>query len=450
MRRRLYRKKVDSVGQQGWAVGYGYDPSRVVDNPDLTRTWLDDISEQVPIFILNQSGHLAYANSIAFLKANIAAGTADPKYFPQKGNKLTGIILENGVKMVSSAISPTPSAEEMLQWISEALDNWIAAGCTTVFDAGIGVGGPQEVALYRYVKTPLRTFGAMGYNIIEKYLRDIPGFDRPPYYLGQFKVSAIKYWADGSTQGFTAALNEDYINTPSWSDTSNGSTNYPTTQALQSVVQPWFEKGWQIVIHSNGDRATDMVLDVYNNIIPQPVPDPPTIYHRIEHFTVTNKDQIAAAKKLELAVSHVIGHVEYWGDPFKDYVLGEPRANCIDPVKSDVEARLVWSLHSDSPVTPVSPLEYLRTATTRLTTPGNNVSGLNQAVDLQTALAGVTINPAKQIGIGDMVGTLEVGKKADFVVLDQDIRNTPTEKLGGVKVLQTWIGGQVVYINDKE
>src|SRR6186713_898656 len=101
--KRVIENKVHDIGQQGWAVGYGYDPSRVHDHLDLTRTWLDDISRQVPIFILNQSEHLAYANSKAFEKANIHVETANPKFFPQKDGNFTGIILEDGIKMVSLA-----------------------------------------------------------------------------------------------------------------------------------------------------------------------------------------------------------------------------------------------------------------------------------------------------------------------------------------------------------
>jgi predicted amidohydrolase YtcJ len=110
--------------------------------------------------------------------------------------------------------------------------------------------------------------------------------------------------------------------------------------------------------HANGDRAINQTLNAFETIFStDPVirENEQKGMHRIDHFTTTNKEQIARSKELGIGISHTIGHVGYWGDTFSNYVLGHPRADNIDPLAWDEEIGAVWSLHSDSPVTEVNP-----------------------------------------------------------------------------------------------
>jgi predicted amidohydrolase YtcJ len=262
--------------------------------------------------------------------------------------------------------------------------------------------------------------------------------------LGNVEVQAVKYWADGSTQGFTAALNQPYYRPP-LDMPPFGTLDYVDENALYKVMVPWLKAGFQILVHANGDRATQQTLNVYEAILKANPTVPHAGMHRIEHFTVTGSDQRTRAKELGLAVSHTIGHVNYWGYTFDSYVLDSARAERIDPLNSDEKAGLIWSLHSDSPVTDVNPLLYLKTATTRLLYPNGGVLGEDECIDLQTALRGITINPARQIGIEKMAGTLEAGKKADMVILDRDPRSIEPADLDKLLVEQTWMGGNITF-----
>lgn len=124
----------------------------------------------------------------------------------------------------------------------------------------------------------------------------------------------------------------------------------------------------------------------------------------------------------------------------------KPRiAKRIDPLHSDEKAGLLWSLHSDSPVTEVQPLQYLQTATTREMIPSGKILGPEECVELEPALRGITLNPAKQIGVSHLVGSLEPGKKADMVILDKDPRKVPKKELNKLVVLETWSGGNKIY-----
>ena len=127
------------------------------------------------------------------------------------------------------------------------------------------------------------------------------------------------------------------------------------------------------------------------------------------------------------------------------FVKGSPRAILINSINSSEIEGLIWSLHSDFPVTEVDPLLYLRTATTRMMFPDDSVLGPEERVDLETALKGITVNPAKQLGIWDKAGSLEVGKYADFVVLNKDPRCINAADLNKLVIKETWVGGEQVY-----
>ena len=162
---------------------------------------------------------------------------------------------------------------------------------------------------------PVRFLGAISINSVEKGL--LPS-DTPPVLLGNVTVRSIKYWADGSTQGFTAAVNEPYINNLNPKDDPCSTLNYPYDSKketpLTDLISKWMSKGWQLLVQSNGDRATDRALGCSEEILPKTKDE--TIMHRIEHFTVTSPAQVSRTASLSLGISHNIGHVYYWGQAF--------------------------------------------------------------------------------------------------------------------------------------
>ena len=445
-----------------WVAGFGWDPSRVAHHCDLNIDLLDAWSwttinhEQVsvPILIVNQSGHLAYFNNAALEKAGIDPGITDPDFI-RKDGKLTGVVVEVGISKIAGSVPMPRTGETWAKLCKPVIESWAKAGCTTVFDAGIGNLSSNDFQLMKCVTTsrlisplPLRFLGAVSINYIAGG-GEMPS-NKPPLVMGNVHVRSIKYWADGSTQGFTAAVNEPYINNLNPRGDPCGTLNYPpdpTTgkSKLQGLMAEWLERGWQLIVHANGDRATDQVLDIYKAILPKSRKD--KMMHRIEHFTVTSSgcpNQVTRAAALGLGVSHTIGHVYYWGQAFKEWVLGCHRAMRIDPVHDDSDHNLSFSFHSDSPVTDVYPLLYIKTAVNRLMYNSHKTLGEDQRVDLETALRGVTINAAEHVLMGDEIGSLEVGKSADLVILGEDIRKAPQERIDEIKVVETWLKGRKV------
>jgi len=363
------------------------------------------------------------------------------------GGGLTGQVFEQAVAVMGAQIA-APTEEELVSWCREGIADIVSKGCTTFLDITIGTSGQAELDLLEAVTTiggppPLRYLGSFIWHFLESQegSRSIP---TPPVTLGNITIDRVKFVTDGSTQGFTATLEEDYLGKPG----QKGELNYSNDEELQNLMAKYRNKGYKLIVHANGDRAINQTLNDFEAIFSA---DPVTEneqkgMHRIDHFTVTNKEQISRAKELGVAISHTIGHVGFWGDTFSNYVLGPSRACNIDPLAWDEEIGAVWSLHSDSPVTEVNPIRYLHTAVTRLQYPDfKTCLGREQRVGLLTALKSITVNPAKQLGVDDKTGTLEAGKSADMVILNLDPTVVPKRKLNMLKVVQTWYKGVKVY-----
>lgn len=424
-------------GRGGWVVGFGYDPSRLPpDHPELDAAELDAAAGDVPALLVNQSGHIAYANHAALAAAGIAHDTPDPpaaSFGRDSSGRLTGVVYEGPAIQVFVRVMPQPTSAQIAAMTAQTLREMAARGCTTIYDAGIGlVAGAGEHELLRELAhapdAPLRIRGAFTPELAQS-LGATPGEGDECY-----DVLGIKFWVDGSTQGFTAALQQPYLG-----GRGRGRLNHDD-EHLRDQMRRWHRAGWQILVHSNGDRATEQVLSCFQDILGD---EPPaSVRHRIEHFTLAGDEQAERAAALGLAVSHTVNHIYYWGETLRDHVLGAARAAQIHSLARDLEQGICVSCHSDSPVSPVDPLLYLRTATTRLMRGSDDVLGPFQQLDLARALRTVTANPARQVLLDDRVGVLREGMLADLVVLDRDPRGVAPERLHQLQVLETWLGGR--------
>ena len=466
----LVAQAAKAESKSKWISGYGYDPSLVTDHPDLTLEMLDEVAgEGHPVFILNQSGHFAYLNTAGFKAANIGICPGDTGYPAQDANfqrdesgKLTGIIVEEAVTVITPFL-PKLLPGEVLAGAREVLRTWTTRGITTVFDCGIGhLDGLPDLAVIRKATNlgpddkPLPRFrGAIAIQAIENLLPALDILRPPPWALDNILVYGIKFWLDGSTQGFTAALHEPYLDNLKTGAPSYGILNYrsehdinsaPDDDRLFNTMRPFAAAGWQIVCHANGARALDQALRVYARVFAAHPEAARRHMHRLEHVTAdVSPAHLARVARLGLGVSHLMAHVRKWGPAFTAWVLGPERARRIDPVADDVKAGVTYSFHSDSPISTADPLKCAETATGRWMEEGGHVLGEEQRVSVEEALAGVTTNAARQVGVLNEVGSIEVGKKADFVVLDRDVRTVQGRIRRDVTVLETWIGGRLAF-----
>ena len=147
-------------------------------------------------------------------------------------------------------------------------------------------------------------------------------------------------------------------------------------------------------------------------------------------------------KKLNVQPSFLMNHVRFYGAAYRDEIFGPERTAFTDPAGACVKADLPFTLHTDSPCSPLGSLTLVSTAMTRRCVIDGSTIGADQAVTLDQALRAVTINAARQIGLGDRIGSLEKGKEADLVILETDPIQDKPDKLDQIKVSETWAAGE--------
>ncbi len=435
-----------TIPQGGWLFGFGVDPSRTTPfMAELTADDLDKVSTTVPIFIVNQSGHIGYVNHKALELAGVTDSTPNASgggvYVKDAQGKLTGKLIEPPSFSPFMAKMPTPPTADLVRAIKQTTQMIAAAGVTTATEITVGFNSPLdgEVKLLQAMAAnealPIRIRAYLyGPAIPAGYagLKPNEGDDR-------LRFVGVKFISDGSTQGLTAALNDPYIY-PKGTQ-SRGNLDYSTDEIYQQM-KLYFDQGWQLAVHANGDRALDQTLGNYEKLLAGN-PNPQARRLRIEHFTINRPDQVKKAVKLGVTPGFTIGHVDYWGAAFHDHLVGPERANRIDPSAEFKKAGGRFAYHSDSPVSNVSPLNYISEGAGRLwQKPPRKVLGPDERVTVDDAIRAVTINAAYELMSDDKVGSLEVGKLADFVVLESNPRKTPVDQIRNIKVKETWVDGK--------
>ncbi len=284
--------------------------------------------------------------------------------------------------------------------------------------------------------------------------------------------ASIKLISDGSNQGLTGFQNEKYCCEVQGDDKCGifNFTNPP--KETEGSSKPDFtklakaanNKGWPLMIHANGDRAIDLTLDVYEKVIKTPSTKEGLIKkrHRIEHCSLLNEKRIDKMKELGISPSFLIGHVGYWGYSFYKTIFKEKAFNQLDLCKSSIDKGIKISLHSDYAVSPLGPLRLMEQAVTRIMEYKNHekentdcpkdkiedeidVLNENEKISREEALRAITTDAAWQCNCDNLVGDLDKGKKADYIILENDpitIKNVRV--IRDIKVLHRWIGGKEV------
>ncbi|MEX3622913.1 amidohydrolase [Viridibacillus arvi] len=445
------KKFHDDNQDEQWILGYGYDDTMLKENRHPTREDLDKVSKERPIFIKHISGHLAVANSAALEIAKLNATIKDPEgghFGRDDQNNLNGVLYEPAVMDLVFKHVPIPSKKDLIELLRKASQDYVAQGITTNTDAGIGfLIGPEEydahIDAIKEKANPMRMrFMIMGDLLLEEGVFESYNAAKLNEKIvkdsnGMAKLDSAKLFQDGSIQGLTGALR-----TPYHCDEELYGDLIFSQKTLEDMVLNFHDRGFRIATHGNGDRAIGSIIEAYKNAIDtSPRQDH---RHRIEHVQTATKEDLLTMKEYEIAASFFINHVYYWGDRHKNIFLGPKRAERINPVKEADDLGLLYTLHSDCPITPISPLFSVWAAVNRLTRDGI-VLGADQRIDVETALKSMTSFGAKLNFEEEELGSLEVGKFADFVVLDQDPTAINPINIKDIQILSTIINGEVVY-----
>ncbi len=439
-------KDAVAAGPDTWVMGRQFDPILLDPPRELTTAELDKVAPDRPAFVLNASGHIGYANSRALELAGITRDTSDPEggeYGRYEDGTPNGVLYGTAVHL-PVLLRNEQIANRMETGFVEAgreLGEQAAAlGITTLCDQATGaLSGPVELHNYR----EMYEGGAMKARIRAYLYSDFPGWDeydtRPGEGDALMRVAGWKVVADGSNQGFTGRQREPYYT----QDTLG--IFYVQPDDLREIAITRGRQGWPLSLHGNGDAAIDSILDAVEAAQGAGV-DVQKLRCRIEHCSILHDDQIERMVALGMTPSFLINHVHYWGHVMRDQVFGPDKVQLLDRCGAVEKAGLNWVNHTDAPVSPLGSLHKIRVAVVRdLWKEPDTILAPDERVSVEAAIRAVTSNAAWACHSENEIGSLETGKLADLVVLEDDPRKVEPRKISDIKISQTWMDGRQVF-----
>jgi hypothetical protein len=448
-----------NVPEGAWIIGGDWDHHNWGGAlPD--KSWLDAVAPKHPVWLNRMDGHMALANSAALTMAGLSRDTEDVVggeilRFPD--GELTGLLKDNAMNQMIEHIPPR-SQSELDRAVDAAMDYVAARGITCVHtmvtvDCADGLWPRDEIlgrenfepaytelATYEKARTEnrLRTriHAALPLNSISILKEHVAQYGRGDAWL---KIDSVKAMMDGSLGTHTAAMQDDYDDTPGY----RGYLLWNTPK-LESLIRQADAARFQIKMHAIGDRTIHEMLDLFERLIETEAKWDRRL--RCEHAQHFLPADIARFAKLGIIASVQPSHLADDGR-WACACIGRKRLRTSWPMRSLLDEGAVLALGSDWFVTPPHPLEGIHAAVTRQTIDGRHPEGLvpEERISMEEALAGYTLGAAFAGGVENDFGTLEAGKFADIVILDADILSHPANALLSTKVVLTMIGAKIVY-----
>ncbi|KAL1735824.1 amidohydrolase family-domain-containing protein [Schizophyllum commune] len=422
-------------------LGWGWDHTAWPEKrfPTAADLDADPIIRGRPVILTSKDGHAIWVSQRVLDEniANIPDEVPGGVIYRDKDGKPAGTFLDSAIDVIPK---PSLTDADLRKRLMTAVRDAHAYGLTSVHDAALL---PESLAFFKRQAEanvlPLRVFGMKYFNE-----EDWSGDPNDMYFAfdNHLVSRSVKIFADGALRTGGAALYEPYSDNPS----SRGAMRIDP-ELLAKVVPKLLANGWQVNVHAIGDRANGLVLDAFEAALANT--NISAVRPRLEHAQLMTDKDIERLGRLGVIASvqptHVIDDMWYAEDR-----LGPSRIRGLYAFRSMLNAGARITLGSDFPVETMNPLAGFYAGITRLTYDGRSPQGgggwfPEQALTRREALRGLTIEPAHASFSEDKVGSLEVGKKADFVVLSRDIMTVPVEEIMGTRVLATAIDGRVVY-----
>ena len=424
-----------------WITGRGWDQN---DWPDTRLPTHEALTRAVPghpIYVVRVDGHAAYVNAAALRIAGVTAETRDPsggRIERAASGEPTGVLVDAAMGLVSRRIPPM-SRDQVRDATLAAIREVNRLGLTSVHDAGVDaatVDVYEELA--RAGNYSLRNYVMIRQDdsTLARYFRRGP---QSALYDGRLWIRAIKISADGALGSRGAALLDPYSD-----EATHSGLILTSAERIRDVAARALRAGFQLNVHAIGDRGNRVVLDAFEAALR----DAPAADHRfrVEHAQILHHDDIPRFAQLDVIPSMQSTHQTsdmYWA-PNR---IGYSRSLGAYAWRSLLNTGVVIANGTDFPVEPVNPMFTFHSAITRQDDNGWPAGGWfgDQRMTREEALKSMTIWPAYAAFQEASLGSLTIGKLADFVVLDRDIMTVAPEQIRGTVVLATYIGGRAVF-----
>ncbi|MGO1496369.1 amidohydrolase [Agrococcus casei] len=432
--------------------GYGYEQRNLAEQRHPTKEELDQVSTDREVYIMNASGHGGVVNSFTFAKHGVTRETPNPEggeFFRDADGELTGELSDaacnvltglHGVKIGHHGpnfhLGDEP--EEHLRQMRLVQREFLAGGVTAIGDAQVSKReletylrfageGEQKVRVSMYFLSHLLD------QVLELGLT-------APFGNAMLATAGIKLYADGTLGGWTAYFPDGYVGDP-----CRTGQLYHEPRDYAELVAKAHAAGLQTATHAQSPIAIKMVVDaVEAALAANPDPD---ARHRIEHCGLPAEAEVARMAELGIRPVNQTQHYYNWGEGVEQ-AIGTPGER-FNPLGEFRDAGVPITISSDAPVAEPRPLEAIQAAVTRVTRRGAKLGPDSLRITAAEALRAHTLEGAVSIGREDELGSLEVGKRADFAVLAADPLSVDAATIGSIEVLETWVDGKRVFAGDR-
>ena len=435
------KAKAEITPKGEWVRGKRYEDTKLGRSP--TRFDLDQATTDHPVRIGHSSGHASVVNSYALNAAGITKDTPNPPggaFDRDTQGEPNGICWEGAGEIVLRNAPPMPRAsrEEDLEGYRRCFQEFMRRGITSVGDAS---ANPQKIRIYQdLVETGMSV--RINMMIRDTYLHDLMDLNlRTGFGNEHLKIGPIKVVFGNSLSGRTCWLYEPYerVNPETGEMDYFGIPPARSQEELNELIREIHNADFQVAVHSNGDRETDMLLDAFEIVLRET----PREDHRfrIEHCSVVNTSILERVRDLRIVLA-LHSYIYEHGDKMEEY--GERRWNMMHPNRSALDLGIVVAGNSDYGVSAADPLLRIQSLVTRTTAEGKTY-GPAQKISVDEAIQVWTMGGAFASFDDKIKGSITEGKLADFVLLSEDPRETPSDSIKDILVEKTYIDGKLVF-----
>lgn len=435
------RRFAEKLPAGRWITGGDWDHERWSGAPLPTKELIDRYTPDTPVFVSRLDGHMALANSLTLRLAGVTRQTLDPPgglIVRDRNGEPTGVLKDAAMSYVWK-VRPLSSFEERLVAARAATNHAASLGVTSVQDmsAGSDVGVYQTLLDRGELKTRIYAVSAL-----PSWERLSRTGVRAHFGGAMLRIGGLKGFADGSLGSTTAFFYEPYKDAPNTRGLA-GDEMYPEGAMLERV-RGADRAGLQIMIHAIGDRANDLILSIYEQVTRESG-------ERDRRFRIEHAQHLRPADIARFGRDKVIASMQPYhaidDGRWAEKRIGKDRAQTTYAFRSLLDSGATLAFGTDWTVAPLDPILTIYAAVTRRTLDGNNPKGWipEQKITVEEAVRAYTVGSAYAEFQENQKGTIAPGKLADLVILSKDIFKIEPKDIEKVKVVMTFMDGQVVY-----
>lgn len=431
-----------------WVMGFGWDQSPWIDTTLPTRQELDAVSPNNPVYLERVCGHCQWISSSVLEMAGVTRETPNPvggEFLRDENGDPTGFVTESACSTIDKVL-PKPTLEDYKRRILRVQDHMLSNGITSAADKGIGAQCVGEEPNIELGMEAFRQIGDAGLikARFNEYVQPYPALE-PIYrdgwplsdYNGKLVFCGTKEFADGALGARSAWLCEPYEDRPDHTGEGRWSTEYIAEKLKQA-----HDAGYHMSLHAIGDAAVKQALDAYE----MANPEHEDWHFVIEHFMVVRPEDFERIKTMKIVAS--MQYVELSTDLVMiEKRVGKIRAEGAYAWRKVLDTGTKIAAGTDHPMDYINPFENMYFGVSRCCIRETPKGGWHpsQGLTRYEVLRSYTLDSAYAVNRDHELGSLEVGKYADFTVIDKDYMNCEVKEIKNIKPLATYVGGELMY-----